>query len=40
MMKLKRALCAGLSALMLLSLTLVSGCTTPEIAMTVDGREF
>lgn len=40
MMKLKRALCAGLSALMLLSLPLVSGCSTPEIAMTVDGREF
>ena len=40
MMKLKRALCAVLSALMLLSLPIVSGCSTPEIAMTVDGREF
>ena len=40
MTKLKRVLCGTLSALMLVSMPLISGCSTPEIAMTVDGREF
>ena len=40
MLKLKRAACAALSALLLVSTTALSGCSTPKVAMTVDGQEI
>lgn len=40
MLKLKRLACAALAAVMLTSAVSLSGCSTPEIAMTVDGTEY
>ena len=40
MLKLKRAACAALSALLLVSTAALSGCSTPKVAMTVDGQEI
>ena len=40
MSKLKKAACAALSAVMLFTAVLLSGCSTPKVAMTVDGQEY
>ena len=40
MSNIRKAACTVLAAVMLLSATLFSGCSTPEVAMTVDGQEY
>ena len=40
MLKLKRLACAALSAVMLLTAAATAGCSTPKVAMTVDGTEY
>lgn len=39
-MKLKKIACAAMASVMVLSSAALSGCSTPEVAMTIDGQEY